>query len=223
MSTYLTGTTFAGKRVTPSDDGAAWASCVHDGLMGGDITVNGTSLRLSVGKIIACGRIARVTAQTDIATDYSQGAYGRLVLTIDLSKSASQQVALDMEYAASEAGFASLVQNDINNGSTKYQLVLCLAALTASATTILWKIGPAHGKGYGLTVTLPASWNASNEQTVKVNGVTANTNVICTYTYSGKEAFQAADIDAVAQGDGWVRFHAATPPESTVTVALLLL
>lgn len=222
MSVYLTGTTFAGKRVTPSDDGATWAACVHDGLMGSTITINGTSIRLSVGKIIACGRIARVTAQTDFAMANTSG-YARLVLTIDLSKSSAQQVALDVEYASSEAGFAGLVQNDVNNGGTKYQAVLCKVALAPSTTTILWQIGPAHGKGYGMTLTLPASWDANNEQTVNVPGVTANTYVVCTYTYAEKEAFQAADIDAAAQGDGWIKFHAVTPPSVPVSAALLLL
>lgn len=223
MSTiYLTGATFAGKRVTPSDDGAAWASCVSDGLKGVTITTNGTSIRLSVGKIIVCGRIIRITAQTDIPMEHTSG-YARLVLTIDKSKSATQQIALDYEHANSIGSFGSLTQDDINNGGTKYQTVLCIMELASSTTTIKWKLGPAHGKGYGLTVTLPASWDANNEQTVWIDGVTANTHVVCTYPYSGKVAFQAADIDAAEQGDGWIKFHAATAPTAAVTVALLLL
>ena len=177
MSIYLPGVTFPGKRVTPSDDGAVFAACVSDGLYGGTITTSGTSLLLSPGKIVACGRAIRIASQTDIAMTETSG-YARLVLTIDKSKSAAQQVALDVEYQGSET-FPALTQNDINGSGTKYQVALCMARLSSSATTILWTCGSAHGKGKGITVQLPAgaaNW-LNNQHTAYVSGVTANSIV----------------------------------------------
>jgi hypothetical protein len=220
MSIYLPGVTFPSQRVTPSDDGAVFAACVADGLYGGTITTSGTSLRLTVGKIVACGRVIRIASQTDIAMTQTSGP-ARLVLTIDKSKSAAQQVALDVQYGSDT--LTSLTQQDINGSGTKYQVALCMASLSSSSTTILWTCGPAHGKGHGVQVTLPASWDSNNEQTAYVNGVTANTNVTCTYAYASKDAFQAADIDMVAQGEGWIKFHAVTVPSAAITANLLLL
>lgn len=222
MSIYLPGVTFPSQRVTPSDDGAVFAACVSDGLYGGTITTSGTSLRLTVGKIIACGRVIRIASQTDIAMTQSSG-YARLVLTIDLSKSEAQRCALDVEYQSSKAAFSALTQNDINNGGTKYQVAMCMARLSSSATTILWTCGTAHGKGHGVQVTLPTDGWANNEQTVNVSGVTSATNVTCTYDYASKDAFQAADIDMVAHGYGWITFHAVTTPSAAITANLLLL
>lgn len=222
MSIYLPGVTFPSQRVTPSDDGAVFAACISDGLYGGAITTSGTSLRLTPGKIIACGRVIRIASQTDIAMTETSG-YARLVLTIDKSKSAAQQRSLDVEYQASEGAFPALTQNDINNGGTKYQVALCMARLSSSATTILWTCGPAHGKGHGVSVLLPANGWSNNEQTVYVSGATPTNNITCTYAYDSKDAFQAADIDIVGQGYGWARFHAVTVPGAAVTVNLLLL
>lgn len=224
MSIYLPGVTFPSQRVTPSDDGAVFAACVSDGLYGGSITTSGTSLRLTVGKIIACGRVIRIASQTDIAMTQTSG-YARLVLTIDQSKSAAQRCALDVEYQASEGAFSALTQNDINNGGTKYQVALCMARLSSSATTILWTCGPAHGKGKGITVQLPAgaaNW-PNNQHTAYVSGVTANSNVICTYTPGQRSAYQVADIDCIAQADGALTFSCSTVPTAAINVSVLLL
>lgn len=218
MSIYLPGVTFPSKRVTPSDDGAVFAACVADGLYGSTITLSGTSLLLSVGKIVACGRVIRVPSQQLITMTEASGN-ARLVLTIDKSKSAAQQVALDVQYG--DDTLASLTQQDINGSGTKYQMDLCLYDITHS--TILWTCGPAHGKGYGVQVTLPANWDANNEQTVYVSGVTPTSHVTCTYDYTSKDEFQTADIDMVAQGYGWIKFHAVNVPLVSVTANLLLL
>lgn len=218
MSIYLPGVTFPSQRVTPSDDGAVFAACVSDGLYGSTITLSGTSLLLSVGKIIACGRVIRVPSQQLITMTESSGN-ARLVLTIDKSKSAGEQVALDVQYGSDT--LTSLTQQDINGSGTKYQVALCLYDITHA--TILWDCGPAHGKGHGVSVSLPVNGWANNEQTVYVSGATPTNNITCTYAYASKDAFQAADIDLVGQGYGWARFHAVTVPSAAVTVNLLLL
>lgn len=218
MSIYLPGVTFPSKRVTPSDDGAVFAACVSDGLYGSTITLSGTSLLLSPGKIVACGRVIRIASQQLIAMTESSGN-ARLVLTIDKSKSAAEQVALDVQYGNDT--LASLTQHDINGSGTKYQMALCLYDITHS--TILWTCGPAHGKGKGIVVTLPyAGWN-NKQQTVYVDGVTADGNVIVTYTPAGKTAFQTADIDCIAQADGALTFSCTTVPGADINVSVLLM
>lgn len=222
MSIYLPGVQFAGKRITPSDDGSVFASCIADGFHGCDVSVSGTSLRLSVGRIIACGRAVRVASQTDIPMAQTSG-FARLVLTLDRSKPDAQQRALDVEYANSEESFPALVQNDINNGGTKYQVCLCLASLTSSTTTILWKIGPAHGKGLGILVDLPSAGWSGNSQTVRVNGVHADSNIVVTYAPAYKTEWLSADIDCTAQSEGKLTFTAAAAPATLVKANVLLL
>ena len=216
MSVYLTPVTFENQFITPSDDGAAWAACMTDGISSGcALSLSGTTLTLAAGKIVAAGRTARVdSAQTfTIANNYS-----RLVLTIDLSKTSAEQVALDNESASAISGFAALTQNDVNNGGTKYQFVVCLC----SSSAILWKCGRAHSKGYGVQVTLPSANWSSHQQTVYVDGVTADANAIVTYAPASQAAWEAAGIYASAQGNGTITFTCTTDPSSNVTANILL-
>lgn len=216
LSVYLTPVTFAGQFITPSDDGAAWAACMTDGISSGcTLTLSGTSLTLGAGKIVAAGRTARVeSAQTFTISDN----YSRLVLTIDLSKTSAEQVALDIESASAISGFAALTQNDVNNSGTKYQFVVCLC----SSNAILWKCGRAHSKGYGVQVTLPSANWSSHQQTVFVDGVTASSNAIVTYAPESASDWEAAEINATAQGDGTITFTCVDDPTNDVTANVLL-
>lgn len=225
MSVYLTPVTFENAHPTPSDDAAAWAACVSDGISSGcAMSKSGSTLSLAAGKLVIKGRIARVDTAQAFSVSGTSG-YARLVITIDLSKTLAQQVALDIQTASSESGFSSLTQDDINEGGTKYQQVLCLMSLGSSGiSSILWKIGKAHANAYGVDVTLtPSGWNSSNEKTVRVTGVLPESEIICTYKYSEKAAFVAADVDAVSYGLGWVKFHVANVPGANVTARLLIL
>lgn len=216
MSVYLTPVTFENQFIVPSDDGAAWAACMTDGISAGcALSLSGSTLTLAAGKIVAAGRTARVdTAQTfTIANSYS-----RLVCTVDLSKTASEQVALDIESASAISGFAALTQNDINNGGTKYQFIVCLC----SSSAILWKCGKAHSKGYGVQVTLPAADWSSHQQTVWVDGVTADANCIVTYAPASASDWESAEINATAQGDGTITFTCVDDPTNDVTANILL-
>jgi hypothetical protein len=222
MSIYLTPVTFENQHITPSDDGAAWASAISDGILTGcEITKSGASLSIAAGKIVACGRVCRANTLQTVQVTGSSG-YARLVLTIDKSKPVEQQVAIDVQYANTIESFSALTKQDVNNDGTIYQMALCFVDLSGSGS-ITWTCGKAHGKAIGVAVTLSASgWN-SGEQTVFVDGITTESNIICTYSIQSKSAFLASDVDAIAQGNGWVTFSANPVPNSDITAMLLIL
>lgn len=224
MSTYITPITFEGQHITPSDDGAAWAAVISDGINSGcSMSRAGSTLTLAAGKLVACGRLCRVDEAKTFSV--SGTGYARLLLTIDRSKTVAEQVALDIQTSATIAGFTALVQDDINAGGSTYQFVLCMIDLSKTGdASIIWTCDKAHGKSLGKAVELPASGWANNLQTVYVSGVTVNSNLICTAPVgSGKAAFNTAEIDAVDYGDGWVQFACTNTPSGTVTAYLLII
>ena len=229
MSIYLSGSTFAEQHVTPADDGAAFASALSDGILTGcAITSVGSTLKIEAGKILACGRVARIAAAQNIPVTGATSGYARLLLTVDLSKTSTsttfEQVALDIETANAVGSFPALVQDDINNGGTKYQIVVCVMSLSAAGiSAILWTCGKAHGKGAGISVTLPANGWSNNEQTVSAGGVTANSNVIATYAPASREEYQGAGIYLSAQGEGTLTFSCDSAPTEAVTANVILL
>ena len=216
MSEYLIPVTFEGQHIAPSDDGAAWASGLTDGILSGcALAKNGASMTIAAGKIVAAGRVARVdNARTfTLATS----GYDRLVLTIDLSKTVAVQVALDIQHSSSQT-FPALTQDDINNGGTKYQTEIAL--ITGNA--ILWQVGRAHSKGYGYQVTLQASvWN-NNQYTIWANGVLSGTNVIVTPDPSSQAVCDACEIYAQTQTDRTITFRCTTVPSTDVKFNILL-
>lgn len=219
MSVYLTPVTFEGQHIAPSDDGAAWATSVTDGISSGcELSRSGTTLTIAAGKLIGAGRTARVDASQSFTI--GSAGYSRLVLTIDLSKTAEQQVALDVQNSSTMAGFPSLTQNDINSGGTQYQFVVCVTDNSASG--ILWKCGRSHSRGYGTQVTLPVSGWANNQQTVYVDGVLADTNAIVTFAPESQAVWDAAVIVPLSQGDGTITFQCTTVPTAAVTSNILL-
>lgn len=220
MSIYLTPVTFEGKHIAPSDDGAVWAASVTDGISSGcALTRSGSSLSMAVGKIIAAGRTARVDEAK--AFTLSGSGYDRLLLTIDMSKSnIAQRVALDIENSATLTGFPALVQNDVNNGGTKYQFVICIVDIAGSG--ILWQCGRAHSRGYGQQVTLAAAGWSSNQQTVYCNGVTDDANVIVSAAPANQAAWEAAGVYAYSQNCGAITFRCETVPSGDLAANILL-
>ena len=230
MSIYLSGTTFPNRFVRPVEDAALFRALVSDGIYDGcSITTLGSTLKLAAGRLVACGRCARVPTDQDIAVTGASSGYARLVLTIDLSASNTgtvfQQVKLDVEYAATLGGFDSLTQQDLQNGGTTYQIVICVVSLAAAGITgIVSTCGRAHARALGVEVTLPsANWNSTTrQQTVRIDGVTADANVQQTYALASKAAWIAADIDIVAQGAGNATFEAAVIPDQDIVVNVLI-
>lgn len=216
MSEYLIPVTFEGQHIAPSDDGSVWASGLTDGILSGcALTKSGATLSIAAGKIVAAGRVARVDNARNLTL--SGGTYYRLVLTIDLSKTAEEQVALDIQASSSQA-FPPLTQDDINNGGTKYQTEICMV----SSTTILWQCGRAHSRGYGYQVTLQASaWN-NTQYIIWANGVLSGTNVIVTPDPTSQAVCDACEIYAQAQTDRTITFRCTTVPSTDVKFNILL-
>ena len=219
MSIYLTPVTFEGKHIAPSDDGAVWAASVTDGISSGcALTRSGSSLSMAVGKIIAAGRTARVDEDKTFAL--SSSGYARLVLTIDMSKSIAQRVALDIENSATLTGFPAIVQNDINNGGTKYQFVVCIIDIAGSG--ILWQCGRAHSRGFGQQVTLTSAGWSNNQQTVYVNGLTDDVNAIVSSDPANKAAWDAAGVYPYSQSGMAITFRCETVPSGNLTANILM-
>lgn len=219
MSIYLTPVTFEGKHIAPSDDGSAWAACTTDGISSGcALTRSGSTLSIAVGKIIAAGRTARVDEAKTFTL--SGSGYDRLVLTIDMSKSISQRVALDIENSQTLAGFPALVQNDINNGGTKYQFVICIVDIAGSG--IMWQCGRAHSRGYGQQVTLASAGWSNNQQTVYVNGLTDDVNAIVSSDPANKAAWDAAGVYPYSQSGMAITFRCETVPSGNLTANILM-
>lgn len=140
MSGKYTGVTFAMQKVSPSDDAIIRRAILPDGkLTGCDISYSGSTLTMSAGHLMVCGRqIRNPAAQNWPVVDATSG-FARLVLTIDLTRTATKetfdQVVDSIEYATSKDGFVMLEQADINGAGTRYQVAVCTVSLGAGGIT----------------------------------------------------------------------------------------
>lgn len=223
MSLYLNGVTFEDCFVRPQEDAALMAAICADGLYGGcQISASGATVKISAGRIIACGRICTVASELSVPVTGTSG-YARLVLTIDRSKSAAQQRAIDVETSATLEGFAPLTQGDINAGESVYQLCLCMLSLGAGGVTgILYTCGAAHGKAAGVLVTLPAAGWANNLQTVRCDGATAANLIEASGAPESLDAYRAADVRLVGQSAGKITFSCGSVPAEELQVNVRL-
>lgn len=167
MSDNFRGVTFAEQSVTPADDAIVRRAILPDGILTGcEISYSGSTLTMAAGYLIACGRtFQNTTAQNWAVVDATSG-YARLVLTIDLTKTATEtafdQIETSIEYAAAVDGFVDLEQTDINLSGTRYQIAACVVSLgTGGITGIaarLEKAEPGAGLNFSVVggVTQPA-------------------------------------------------------------------
>lgn len=139
MSNF-TGVTFSKQRITPSDDAIIRRAMLPDGkLTGCEISYSGSTLTMSPGHLIACGRQFRHPATQNWAVTDATSGFARLVLTIDLTKEATKeafkQIDTAIEYASARDGFVDLDQSDINASGIRYQIVLCVVSLGTGGIT----------------------------------------------------------------------------------------
>lgn len=231
-TTYaLNGVNFENQEFTPSSDCAIWRRCVHDGILQGmAITVAGSGIKVAAGWLMAGGKELQLPAAITVpATDQANG-FARLVVNVDLSKTATeqsfQQGWIAIEYASSRAGFTALTKGDLAGSGSIYQMQLCVVSLSNSTISgIVTTCGYAYAHDLGVQLTLPATGWVNKQQTVRCDGVTADqneTHVTVTYDYASKAAFVSADIDCIAQGDGTLTFACGVVPTEAVTVNVKL-
>ena len=136
----FTGVTFANQKVSPSDDAIIRRAILPDGILTGcGISYSGSTLTMASGQLMVCGRqIRHPSAQNWAVVDATSG-FARLVLTVDLTRTASKetfdQVTTSIEYASAEDGFVELEQSDINVSGTRYQVAVCVVSLGAGGIT----------------------------------------------------------------------------------------
>jgi hypothetical protein len=140
MSLNFTGVTFAEQKVTPSDDAIIRRAILPDGILTGcAISYSGSTLTMAAGQLMICGRqIRHPSAQNWAIVDANSG-YARLVLTIDLTRTATKdtfdQVIDSIEYATAADGFPELEQADINSTGVRYQVAACVVSLGTGGIT----------------------------------------------------------------------------------------
>ena len=177
MSTNFTGVTFAKQKVTPADDAIVRRAILPDGILTGcALSYSGSTLTMAAGQLMVCGRqIKHPSAQNWAVSDATSG-YARLLLTIDLTRTASKetfdQVVDTIEYATSADGFSELEQADINSAGTKYQIAVCVVSLGTGGIT-------------GIVEELEKS-EASAGKLFAVIGVTYPAGSTCTCTNGSK-------------------------------------
>ena len=177
MSTDFTGVTFAKQKVTPADDAIVRRAILPDGILTGcALSYSGSTLTMAAGQLMVCGRqIKHPSAQNWAVSDATSG-YARLLLTIDLTRTASKetfdQVVDTIEYATSADGFSELEQADINSAGTKYQIAVCVVSLGTGGIT-------------GIVKELEKS-EASAGKLFAVIGVTYPAGSTCTCTNGSK-------------------------------------
>lgn len=189
---FFAGVTFAEQSVTPSDDAIVRRAILPDGILTGcAISYSGSTLTMASGQLMVCGRqIKHVTAQNWAVVDATSG-YARLVLTIDLTRTSTEevfdQVIDSIEYASAEDGFVELDQSDINTSGNRYQVAVCVVSLgTGGITGIVSQLGKSAVDGSGALnfkvvggLTRPAD---PAENTIWVNTATKITSWVLSFT-----------------------------------------
>ena len=148
---YLSGVTFPQQTFTPSEWGQMFEAVLADGILRGcAVTYSGAKVMIAEGAMIVKGRLIEIpsTVTETTAPTYPSG-YGRVKVIIDTTNastaSLNQQAFVDTEYSSSET-FPSLVQNDINDGGTKYEVELAIVKYTSgSITSLTQKLGSVFG------------------------------------------------------------------------------
>lgn len=203
MSNF-TGVTFAKQKVLPSDDAIIRRAILSDGILYGcELSYSGSTLTMGPGQMLICGRQARHPSVQNWAVVGATSGYARLVLTVDLSRTASKdyfdQIKDTVEYASAVDGFPELEQADVNVSGTRYQVVACVVSLgTGGITGFVSKLGPCEvAGGGGLNFRLVGGLTQPADPAENVIWVETDT-AITSYAFSATEPAEPA------QGMVWV-------------------
>lgn len=209
MSNNFRGVTFAEQGVKPADDAIVRRAILPDGILTGcEISYSGSTLTMAAGYIIACGRtFQHIAAQNWAVVDATSG-FARLVLTIDLTKTATKdtfsQIESAIEYATSEDGFVGLDQQDINLSGIRYQIAVCVVSLGAGGITgIVSQMEKSRAEGGGLNFRVVGGETQPNDR--KENDIWVITPVKIPAYY-----LQSDQPAEMAEGEVWISTGAAS-------------
>ena len=174
---------FDGANVTPADDAALYAHLdARSGIISGvEIAHLGANqISIGAGRGIICGRTFVNEAETVLATLSASGTQnGRLLLQLDLGN--ADAPASFITQAASV--LPDLVQEDLNEGGTLYQLVL--ATYTVNTTTI---------SGLSAVAPLASIFGANGAVPIAAGGTGAVTALAARKNIGAKVYFSLAEI-----------------------------
>lgn len=226
MSEYFSGVTFPWQNVTPADDAVIRRAVLADSILSGcEFSYIGSTLTMTAGLLIICGRQMRHTAVQNWAVTGATSGYARLLLTIDTTKAATEdvfdQIDTTIEYAAAMDGFTDLQQDDINAAGTIYQIPLCLVSLGSSGISGIAAVlsGPA-----ARAKLLASNWT-ENKQTVYVFGVSADFPIAVSADAEDDANFEVyieSGVRAVSKANGAVTFRCDDTPNRDLTVNIAL-
>lgn len=136
----IRGITFVDQKVKPQDDGRLYQAIFDDGILYGcAFSSSGFTLTMGAGNIIACGRQIKVPAAQNFPLSGASDGYGRVLLVIDLSKTATEtsfdQIYTLTQYSDSISGFPEVTAEDINAAGRIYQLPLAVCSLSSAGIT----------------------------------------------------------------------------------------
>ena len=222
MSQYFTGGTFAYQKVLPSEDAAVRRAVIPDGvLFGCALSYSGTTLTMGAGLLFICGRVVRHPLEQHWTINGASSGYARLVLTVDISRTATadefDQVTAAVDYATSIAGFGALVQEDINNGGAKYQMAACVVSLGSGGITGIVQVAPTLA---GLQSYAPAGYGLGLDEAPEISSLAQLDNLTKSGFYRLNIQSGSASIGNVsfAKATVFVRGYDATAADQTVTL-----
>lgn len=232
----IRGITFSNQAVTPKDDGRLRSHLLRDGIITGcAMAYSAATFSLSPGYLIAAGRMMQNPAMLYKAVDQATSGYARIVLTIDLTETATKeefnQAALSVEYSSTMGGFSSLTQGDVNGNDAVYQVALAVVTLgTGGITGIVSKMPQALLRSAAplMAVLTAAGWDYSSKtQTVSVPGVTADpmqTHAIISQSgRTATEAYNGYGIFCESQGDGFLVFSCESIPSVDLNIGIMVI
>lgn len=224
MSVYVPGVTFAGQRITPSDDAVMQQRSLTNGFLNG-CYIDGSGLNITVGtgRLIILGREIRLNSAVTVPVTASNN-YVRLKIRIDLSQSAAQQVALDVDYASDANGFPPMTREFINGDGTVYEEALAIFSIQNGAIyQKSWSIRRAHSHGEATQVTIEPNQWAGNTAVYWDKLAESGDDVICTPDPSCRQAWIDAGVYLDHLTIGNLHFRCSTTPSVALTANLLWL
>ena len=132
----LVGFNFENQRMTPDAYGRTLENTFTDGILSGcAMAYSGTTFTVKAGYLVVGGREMQFPADTAFTIDQATSGYARIVIKIDLSKTATvatfNQIDTVIEYSSTLNGFRSLSKEDINGSGSVYEVVLAVVSLSS--------------------------------------------------------------------------------------------